>query len=284
MIDNRFNYQDFVLAKAETIQEYQTLVNKLDESQFGFMRLNMLINKLYALRHGYELYLSDMTEYQDFLKEYPNRHPVWLKPNFILDILNTKPQCQWVAFMDSDAHFWMDRHGTSLDDYFATASMMEASLSYEEFEYQKRKRRGYYPWIEQQIYFIIGMNGIYENGREIGWPLPIHSNTSDPGCAGVVLVRNCNDGKKMIHEWIYGPENASKEILGQYEHFAKAWAREQSVLNRIVIPLHSQHTAFYSFRDFVDPDNSVIRHIWTDWRKGRVHLGKKVLEILLSDQ
>jgi hypothetical protein len=283
MIDDRFTENDFNIAKANTMEEFTLLLQNTTNEQLEFTQLNMRINKLYALRQNYKLFLSDMSEYAEFMSKYPERHSVWLKPNFILDIMNNNPHCDWVSFMDSDAHFWMDRHKTSLDDFFSSATMMEASHPYEEFEYQKRKNNGYYAWKDQKHYFIIGTNGIYQHGQGIGWPLAIHSTAVDAACAGVFLVKNCEKGREMIEEWIYGPKNANQEVLDQYQRFAQEWAREQSILNRIIIPRHTEFTAYYSFRDFVDPDNSAIRHIWTSWKKGRVVLALKNLNILLLE-
>jgi hypothetical protein len=281
MIDDRFTPQDFKIAAAKDINEFLKLYQNRSDKHSGFIANNMLINKLYALRHGYQLYLSDMSEFKEFQIQYPNRHPVWLKPNFVLSVMTKDPSCEWISFMDTDAHFWMDRHQTSLDLFFSTASLMEGSHPYEEIEYQKRKRNGYFPWKEQDLYFIIGMNGMYENGHGVGWPFPIHSTHLDVGCAGVFFVKNNDQGRLMMHQWIYGPENASQEIRDQYEHFAQEWAREQSVLNRIIMPMHSKYIGYYSYRDFVDPDGSAIRHIWTVWKGGRDLFSSKVLHILL---
>jgi hypothetical protein len=282
MIDDRIIPKDFEVSRAQTVYELQELIKSRTREEMDYTQTNVIINKLYALRHGYKLFLSNMTEYTSFMEEYPKRNSVWLKPNFVLDIMEKQNECEWIAFMDSDAHFWMDHHQTSLDEFFSTASILEGSFPYEEIELQKVYNNGFYPWKLQSPYFLIGANGMYQHGIQIGWPFPMHTVEQDPSCAGVFFVKNTDNGKRMMREWIYGPDNASQEIKDMYEHFSQAWAREQSVLNRIIIPRHSNHVAYYSFMDFASTSGRTIRHIWSQWYEGRYALQIKDMESLFS--
>jgi hypothetical protein len=107
------------------------------------------------------------------------------------------------------------------------------------------------------------MNGMFENGKGIGWPFPIHSTDLDAACAGVFFVKNAPASRAMMRDWVYGPENASAEIQSAFRYFAVSWAREQSILNRIIFPMHKDYFSYYSFHDFVNPKGSAIRHIWS---------------------
>ena len=281
MIDDRFTFEDQIVADFTSMHELKdSLIQR--KKKLNFVQLSMYINKAYSIRHGYKLLLSNMTEFKYFLKENPNKHPVWLKPNFIENSMNVHPECEWLSFMDSDAYFWMDNHETSLNDFFSTATLDDGTLRYDEFEYEKRINHGYYPWADQKFILMIGLNGIYKN-EIVGWPAPVHSYDKDYSCAGVFFVKNNDEGKMMMNEWIYGPRNATADQLATFNHFGFNWAREQSVLNRLIIPLYAKDVAFLSFRDFAFIDGHGIQHIWSEFeneREGRMQRVLRELELL----
>ena len=279
MMDSRFRQEDYLAASATSLKELKQFINTRTD-KIGFPQRSLLINKAYSLKFGYDFVISNATQYEFHLKEYPKRHSVWLKPVFIQDVLEKRPDCEWLAYLDSDAYLWMDQHTVSLDDYFATASINDASVGYDEYSAKKLQTNGYYPWKDQQAYFMIGLDGLNMRDRR-GWPSPALSIEQDYACAGVFFIKNCKKSKQLVDEWIHGPADMTPDIQEAYDFFATNWAREQSILDRIILPKHARGMYIYSFKDFVDPDGTVIRHVWSDISEERDFRGDQDLKELL---
>ena len=278
MIDDRYTAEDHAAAEMTSLSALKASLSSRLKS-LKFIQLSMYINKAYSLRYGYQLFLSDMSEFKDFLKKNPNRHTVWLKPNFIEATMMKHPECEWISFLDSDSYMWMDKHETSLNDFFSTATIHDATYRYDEYEYEMRVNDGYYPWKDQKFLFMIGLDGIFQKDM-MGWPSPVNIAARDFSCAGVFFVKNNDDGQNLIRQWIHGPDNATADQMETFNHFGFNWAREQSVLNRLILPLYVKDVAYYSYRDFGYIDGQGINHVWTQFKDKRMVWMQRVLKDL----
>jgi hypothetical protein len=151
MGDTRYTLHDLDIANF-TIQDIQAYTRS---NNLSYWQTSALINKAYALEYGYKLILTNGSEYQEFLKQ-RNRKAVWFKPNFVLYIQNSRPECEWVAFMDSDAVFYMSGHTISINEFLSNVGLHESSPGYIEHQLERIKRHGSFPFGEWDADFIIG--------------------------------------------------------------------------------------------------------------------------------
>lgn len=281
MMDNRYSANDFELLKLKTINETVEFIRN-NFKNLKFHQLSLAINYLYAIKHGYKVLLSDTTEYAAFLRE-TGRHYAWLKPNFVLDTMKRhNDDCEWIAFLDSDAYFWMDRHETSLETWFSTSTPHEVSKNYFTMQQRLRSLNGYYSWHMQSEYFIIGLNGMFHSNQE-GFPSKFLEKDHDYVCTGAFFVRNSLMGRQMMQEWISGGNGTTDETLRRiYKDYAGRHSWEQRPLNYYILPKHVNGTSVYSFMDFNYRHSNSIRHVWGQFNNERIPRMQKAIDDLLS--
>ena len=268
LADDRFSRQDLEMATIDNIEELanfaRTRLGPVSELQYW--QKTALINTAYALKFGHKIIMSDLSAYRNVFQE--RRPSVWLKPSFMLDLIHTRPGCDWFASMDSDAYFWMSNHTVDLWRWFSTGSIHEASHHYYEFEEEKWRRWGFYDWDEQTAFFLVGLNGVFSNPAE-GFPNFYEDDDNDFICAGVYFIKNDKRGKQFLHDWVSGPVNATAEEHIIMQEFALKFSFEQRVLNAVLYPRYKDGIQIYSFRDFGSKGGPLIRHTWSQYYKER---------------
>lgn len=282
LADDRFSAADLGLASLtsnEEIQEYAR--DRFPDLEYW--QMTAMINKVYALRFGYDVIMSDLSAYKHFFKDDDARPSVWLKPLFMLDMQYRRPDCTWFASIDSDAYFWMSTQSISLRDWFSTASLHEASSKYQEFERMKRHKGGFFPWEEQHSSFLmIGLNGIFSSPVE-GFPSSYGDIQGDFLCAGVYFIKNTHKSKQFLHDWVFGPFDSSAEEKAAMAEYSHKFSLEQRILNLILYPRFKEQMSIYSFKDFGSKDGQMVRHIWSQFHQERnpiLHRDLNRLDIL----
>jgi hypothetical protein len=246
------------VASIQQLHQYAEGLSK-DSSELSYWQRTALMNSAYALKFGHKVILSNLSSYRDVFAE--PRNSVWLKPSFMLDLQNTRQDCDWFASIDSDAWFWMSNHTVSLLQWFSTASLHEASSGYYEFEAEKRNRRGFYEWGEQKAFLLVGLNGMFSSPVE-GWPNLYGDKENDFICAGVYFLKNCAESKRLLHDWVSGPVDISDEETAIMQEYAFKFPLEQRILNAILYPRYKDGVHIYSYRDFGAKRGPLIRHVW----------------------
>lgn len=276
LADDRYTDTDMQLNDIESLKELHRYARGLSKnsSELSYWRKTALMNTAYALKSGFDIILSDLSPYRDVFAE--ARPSVWLKPSFMLDLQYKRPDCDWFALMDSDAYFWMSNHTVSLSQWFSTASLHEAAPGYYEFEADKRNRRGFYDWDEQEAFLLVGLNGMFSNPAE-GFPNVYEDKDNDFICAGVYFIKNGARSKQFLHDWVSGPVDSSDEERAIMQEYAFKFSLEQRVLNMVLYPRYKDGIHIYSYRDFGSRNSPMIRHIWSAFHRERGRLMDKDL-------
>ena len=233
------------------------------------MQLAALLNKAYALKHGYQMHITNASQYESYLKT-SDRERDWLKPKYIMSLRDQG--CEWFAYLDSDAFFWMDQQKTSLEDWFAVMSPEDVSVNYEKHQQIRRENGGRYEWRDHDEYFIVGRNGVATTPTML-YPGTFLDTDTDYVCAGVFMVKNNDQGMKMMRDWLVGPRDPSlnqDEVDQAYEKYRREWSRDQRMLNRFIVPLHRKGVSVYSYLDLDHRNGNGIRHYWGDFNDIRV--------------
>jgi galactosyl transferase GMA12/MNN10 family len=273
-IDNRYQSDDLCIPNLGSLTELKSLYlrlknNNSNQNGLHFWQLSLLLNKAYALRHGYTLLISNMTAYNTTLIN-TGLNPAWMKVHFIYDLQNqlSPTECEWFSFLDSDSFFWMDGHRLSLDDFFATASVHEVSLDYDERESARQAMRGYLPWQNQSQVFMIGQNGQYDH-EDLGNLKKRLDPKGDFACTGVWFVKNSDLGREIMRQWRDGTDQSleTRQVLRKFRHHVP-W--EQRGFTRLLYPKFQTEISIFPFRDFNKRDGRVIRHVWTQFGHERI--------------
>jgi galactosyl transferase GMA12/MNN10 family len=274
MMDTRFNEEHYNINQMNMVELKAFIKDKF----LPWVTMSVVINKAYSLNHGYKLYLSDISEYNHTL-ELTKQHPAWMKPNYILDIFSNS-SCDWAVFMDSDSVFYMDKHETSLEDWFSSMSVLDISSNYEKREQERIRRDGNFPWVEQEEYFFVGGNGALDNPEDLGFFRKYLTTAKDYACSGTFLVKNSEEGRDLLNDWINGPSGDTEEeqlIRKQYDEYRTKHSWEQRVMNSYVIPKHRNGTSFFSYKDFAKIDGRGFRHVWGKFELLRFKIFKDIL-------
>lgn len=271
LADNRFSERDLLLAEIESDSALKDFIAQDPQSakDWGYWRKTALINTAYALKHGHNVVVSDLSAYQSTYNE--SRSSVWLKPAFMLDLQYKRPDCQWFAMLDSDAYFWMANHTVALSEWFATKSLHEATPRYYQYEDERRRRNGYYDWGDGEAILHIGLNGVFSEPQE-GFPNAYGGKKDDFMCAGVYFLRNSHVSKRLLHDWVHGPSDASSEEREAMAFYAHKFPFEQRILNLVLFPRYRDYIHIHSYRDFGSKDGTMIRHVWSQFSHERSSL------------
>ena len=279
LADDRYTDTDMQLNNIKSLQELHQYARGLSQnwSNIKYWQKSALMNSAYAIKSGYDVIMSDLSPYRDVFAE--PRPSVWLKPSFMLDLQYKRPDCDWFALIDSDAYFWMSNHTVFLSQWFSTASLHEASPGYYEFEAEKRNRRGFYDWDEQEAFLLVGLNGMFSSPAE-GFPNVYEDKDNDFICAGVYFIKNGARSKQFLHDWVSGPVDSSDEETAIMQEYAFKFSLEQRVLNMVMYPRYKDGFHIYSYRDFGSKNSPMIRHIWSAFHEERSCLMDKDLSAL----
>ena len=279
MIDNRFQEQDLKIAAINTIDDLKETARRLSNTT-KYSTLSLILNKAYALKYGYQLFLSDTSEYQVFADK-TGRVPAWLKPNFILDLQSRHLECEWFAYIDSDAFFYMSAQQMDFDEFFDTIDVPDVNPQFMERIQAKRQKGGVFRWRNQKEFLIIGRNGVDTN-PPTGFPGRFLDPGTDYVCTGVFLVKNTNDGRKMMQDWISGPSDMKpSDYEGTYNYFAQRHPWEQRPFNQFIYPKYRQGSIAFSYLDFGHFNGSGIRHIWGVYSSYRIPIMQNAIHELL---
>ena len=240
-----------ITMKSELKSKMESL-SAIDSSTYS-----LFINKAFALQFGYPYYISNATNYNQPL--YPLRHSSWLKLDFILDLLQTQ-NCDWLAYIDSKSYFYTRQHQLSLETLFSILSVHDSSSNYNEFEYYKRLNNGRFPIENHSDHFKIGLLGLSHKNK-LGYPQATQSLMNDFASTSVFFVRNSEQGRQIITDWINGTNEMTEDEVEVYQQFSKRYGREQSVLNKVIIPYHHNSISFYSYLDFGDASSIATRTV-----------------------
>lgn len=279
LADDRYTDNDMQLNNIRSLPQLRDYIRSFSKnsSELDYWQKTALMNGAYAIKVGYDIILSDLSPYRDTFPE--PRQSVWLKPSLMLDLQYKRPDCDWFALIDSDAYFWMSNQTISLSEWFSTASLHEASPGYYNFEEEKRNRRGFYAWSEQNAFFLVGLNGMFSNPPE-GFPNVYEDEDNDFICAGVYFIKNDMRSKQFLHDWVFGPIDSSIAERSIIEEYAFKFSLEQRVLNMVLYPRYKDGFHIYSYRDFGSKDSPMIRHIWSAFNQDRSGLMDKDLTAL----
>lgn len=254
--DNRYTTQDIRLSHAKSLGELARSVNEI--GNLTFHQQNIVLNTAYALKYGYHIHLTDYQHDID-TSAYADRHPSWYKLFYPLHVMEKDPWCQWLAFLDSDAFFWMDGHTLSLEDYFATTVVDVLSSNYKEFEKQLQLRNGSFPLADQSVFFMIGLNGDPEGGDR--WHAGFWNADESSGafvCAGLWFVKNSHQGSHLLHHWSSGTNVERSEFLRYRSDFP--W--EQAILHKSTLQKFRHGINIYPYKYFGAQDGTKIIHHW----------------------
>lgn len=247
---------------------------------YKYWHSSLWLNKAYALTFGYKLIITNGSEYDEWLQQHP-RQPsgTWVKLNFMLDILETRPDCEWAALMDSDAFFWMQNQTISLDSFFATTHADNRSFNYEAFMAEKNKcPEQLYPWREHKAFFVFGANGDLEP-EKLGYPAPPCKGHYLN--AGVMFGKNDERARNFLRRWIYGVNLTTSEeelhrrglngsaVITYDENGKVRFDNEQMTLNMLHYPKYQQDINVYPYRYFHWPEGDYIKHYWSPKRRSR---------------
>ena len=277
--DTRYKQEHFEIAKIATEKEYFDYIKSIDITNQTYPTMSLLANKLYSIRFNYPLIISDLSEFEEFRKR-DNRTHVWLKPNFILKVLETRQDCKWLFFTDSDAFFYMQNHKVSLSDWFDSTGVSEHTLGYQNVQLALIKNKGVYPHNDRPYYFQIGLNGFDDKYGGGYYNRPW--NGDDWACAGSFVVKNAPKGKQFMMDWISGPAKPDEEQTHAFKWFIEHFSYEQGFMNRVVLPIHRAGSAIYPFKDFGDFKGQFLRHIWSDQGSSRAPMIRESLLELLE--
>jgi hypothetical protein len=226
-------------------------------------QLSYIMNFAYANRHGYQYHASNGDEFANYFNsKFPNYHKSWYKLKFVMDIQERYPNCEWIASLDENSYFWMDNHELDLESWFSVGDIHESSHAYQEFRLRNLRSEQLIPWREQPAIFMIGLSGVY-SVLKIGSPHPPGSHFIDYAPSSVFFVKNNYNGRKLIYDWLFQPDD-SEYTKNLYHHFANHGEREQSILNRIILPKYEYQVFYYSYLDFLAPDGERIRNVRND--------------------
>ena len=220
--------------------------------------LSLLLNKAYAIRHNYPYFASNGHEYEPFLAQYSHYNSSWIKLKFIHDIQVNNPGCKWIAYLSTNSYFWMDGHEENLAHWMNSIEIMDTSKSYRKLQ---ELRLNFRPLENEMdalgVVLLVGLEGVYHRLGP-GKYYPALSRFLDYASDSVFLVRNNHVGKNLIWDWLYQPDHT--EYVGNlYNHYGNHGKREQTILNRLIIPHYEDRTAFLSFKDTQFKQGNIIR-------------------------
>jgi hypothetical protein len=230
-------------------KDYQQL-RDIDVSKMNSTSLYLYINKMYALKHQYRLMISNGSEDQDFMTKYPMRHHSWLKLNFIVDIQETQTDCEWIAVISPLVFFAMDKHHVPLETFFERTNVHDSSFTFPVYQRERSRNGGVYRLDRHVDSFKIGLSGVYLHPKK-GYPAPSFSGKHSYTSPKVFFIRNNSDGKRMMQDWLHGPKHMSDSITQVYNFYSQKSSWEQSVLEKVIIPLHSSSVSLYSYKDML---------------------------------
>lgn len=257
MADNRFNHEDLEIASLTDAKEVKRRFQAVNMTTTNIRRLSLLINKAYTVKFNYTFLISNLSQYAG--KPGFDRHPAWFKIPYIMDVQRSRPDCEWILWMDSDSYIYMDGHTVTLERYLSTVSVHEASFDYLSHEAMRLRHGGCYAWNHKpHISFVIGMNGIASKYQK-GYPGVYLVKVPDYVCTGTFLIRNDKTGRQFMQEWWDPAEASGKQDVNVHKH-VHPW--EQRVLNTYVLPKFAQNATVYSYHDFGSPQGLGFRHLW----------------------
>ena len=245
------------LIDTPTFAELYDKVSKL--SGINSATAALVINKVYALKFNHRYFITNASQYNQI--DYPWRHSSWLKLTFIQDILANQ-DCEWVSYIDSKSYYYMNSHQLSIQNFLEKISVHDTSANYNEFEYYKRQHNGRFPLELQTDSFKIGLLGLSHRNK-LGHPQPTLSTLIDYASTNVFFIRNSNQGKQLINDWINGTDSMTEDDIQTYQQFSQRYGREQSVLNKVILPYYNEQVSYYSYLDFGDKSSIGIRSILT---------------------
>lgn len=282
-LHDQFNEGAMGLASSLDYQQLEERYNASLQENHGqeppFLTNILFLNKAYALRHKYNFFVSNGTQYRE-QQQKDQVNSAWLRILFVQDILRNNQECEWVLWLDADATVWMGGHTFSIEEWLASTSVHELSHNFMAEDLRRIRMRGHVPFNLHGSHFMAGLNGISRgtdaNGYS-GFPgnfLGRPSFDQDYICSGIWFVRNSAVGREMLENW-WG-----------YIHKVETWKLnhpyEQRVLNLYILPLYQIHVAVYSFQHIGNINSNGIRHLWRDAGDVRDALAKRMVHYIRS--
>ncbi|KAJ3289224.1 hypothetical protein HDU79_004237 [Rhizoclosmatium sp. JEL0117] len=285
-VDSRYSLSDFGIAEFSDLRQITNYITRELEKPLANQTLNqywtlsLLINKHYALKHGYKIFASTGEEYVQ-KRAAVGQRITWDRVYQLTDLMSNHPatNCTWFAYLDSDVYLWMKRHTQSLDDYFSTTRVAPESYNYKERELQRNETGKYEPWHMQNESFIVGRNG--QDSPRLGYPGVFMGRSDDYICAGLFFVKNNDIGKRLIKDWMFGaPDFTDEERQIHKKAGQELFSYEQLVLNNGIFQRYFNASSVYSFKEFHYKFEGGFRHVWSDSNGDRVPMMAAALKEL----
>jgi hypothetical protein len=251
-----------ITTELETIRQLNTTKEmfqyaKENITTMNQQQLHLFINQAYAKKFNYSLLISDL---RDINNTFTKRHRSWTRLLYVSELQQKQPHCEWIASMDSTSYLWMEEHSIHFHQWFSTTGLHEATLNFDAFHLEKRKRLGFYDWNEQPYWFIVGMHGVDQH-PPIGSYRRAGNLEVDYVDSTVFFVRNNEKGKRLMEDWYFEPNLNPGNYRAIYDDHANSTSREQRVLNNVILPLQENGVMLLSFKDMLLPWGRMIRKI-----------------------